>query len=101
MDSVYSMLINEQKKVKEKKQIFNKLVKEQASDADGTLHKLKAELSMLRDAYNRLRQDVRYAVEGEVKQMFQTKYSNLDKLYSDVPRQIDTQMERKMKEADQ
>ena len=84
MDSVYAMLMSEQKKLKEKKAQLDIIINQQ-----GNLPAMRQELSAIRAENELLKKEVRNAVETEVKNMFQTKYNNIDKLY-DYPRQIDS-----------
>ena len=83
MDSVYSMLMTEQKKLKEKKKQLDQIVNEHLN-----LPAMRQEITAIRAENEQLKKEVRNAVDQEVKHMFATKYKNADQLY-DYPRQID------------
>ena len=94
MDSVYAMLMAEQKKLKEKKKQLDLIVSQQVN-----LPAMRQELCAIRAENEQLKKEVRCAVETEVKNMFQTKYKNVDKLY-DYPRQIDANCFKKEERSD-
>ena len=80
MDSVYTMLMAEQKKLKEKKKQLDSIVSQHLN-----LPVMRQELQAIRAENEQLKKEVRNSIETEVKNMFQTKYKNIDKLY-DYPR---------------
>jgi len=87
MDSVYQMLTVEQRKLRDKKSFFHSLVQQSTGIVDGkpgALQVLKSELSAVREAYDKLRKDVRSVVEIEVKAALNKATKNID-----YPRQID------------
>ena len=83
MDSVYTMLMTEQKKLKDKKKQLDSIVNEHLN-----LPAMRQEIAAIKAENDHLRNEVRNAVDQEVRHMFATKYKNADQLY-DYPRQID------------
>ena len=73
MDSVYSMLMTEQKKLKEKKKQLDQIVNEHLN-----LPAMRQEITAIRAENEQLKKEVRNAVDQEVKHMFATKYKNAD-----------------------
>lgn len=80
------MLTNEQRKLRDKKSFFNSVVKDQSKDGQpGVLSNLKTELAQLKEAYQKLRNDVRSAVESEIIKAVKAKQND----FCNLPRQLD------------
>lgn len=97
MDTVYRMLNGEQKKLKERKARLNQVVLEAGDGKTGTLGALKTELANLREAYAKLKADVRSAVESELKTALQGQLKQAE-LYN-LPRQMAPQPDRRLEES--
>lgn len=80
------MLTKEQRKLRDKKSFFNSLVKDQSKDGQpGALSNLKTDLAQLKEAYQKLRSDVRSAVESEIIKAVKAKQND----FCNLPRQLD------------